>query len=344
MTVLHINTSINWRGGEQQVTYLLENKQVKNIVFCRDKSALQKYCLDNKIDHYSFTNSINFISEIKKIIIKKNVNIIHLHDSNAHTKWIIFKQLTRNKIPVVLHRRVAFSKQINYLSQKKYNDENIKKVICISDVVRKETEKIITDKNKCIVIHSAVDTNIIIKEKSVNKIPIIVTTSALTEEKNLFEFIDISSKFLQKKEALFYIFGEGKLQEDLQYYINSKNMQNHVFLKGFVNNINQQLFLYDVFLFTSKNEGLGTSILDAMVNKVPVVTNNFAAAKEIIEDQETGFIYKNINDAVNKIESLLTNEQLRNTITDNAFIFVQQFDISLMNKKIEEVYHSIIND
>ena len=97
-----------------------------------------------------------------------------------------------------------------------------------------------------------------------------------------------------------------------------------------------------MFLFTSTNEGLGTSILDAMNNKVPLVANNFAAAKETIENEKTGFIYKNIDDAVDKIESLLDNNDLRNTITDNAFQFVQQFDISLMNKKTEEVYNSIL--
>lgn len=343
MTVLHINTSITWRGGEQQLAYLLENSQVNNIVFCRKKSALLTYCNENKIDHFTFTNSINFIVEIKKIINTKNVDIIHIHDSNAHTKWFIFKQLTQNKIPVVLHRRVAFTKQKNYLSQKKYNEENIKKVICISEVVKKETEKIIDDKNKCVIIHSSIKVNNKTYERKINKIPKFVTTSSLTEEKNLIEFINIAQKYLQKKEAEFYIFGEGKLQEELQFYINNKNLQNHIFLKGFVKNINQQLYNYDLFLFTSTNEGLGTSILDAMNNKVPVVTNNFAAAKEIIENEKTGFIYKNTDDAIEKIESLMNNYDLRNTITENAFHFVQNYDIKIMQKKILDTYYLILN-
>ena len=264
-----------------------------------------------------------------------------MHDSNSHTKWYIFKKITLNKIPVVLHRRVVFPKHKNYFSQKKYNDENIKKVICISEAVKKETEKIIADKNKIIVVHSAIDTHIDIAEKKENSIPKIVTTAALTTEKNLFAFIDIAERFLVKSNAEFYIYGEGKLKHELQEYIHRKKLDNHVFIKGFVKNINRNLYPFDVFLFTSESEGFGTSILDAILNKVPVVANNFIAVNEIINDTKTGFIYKDIDDAVIKIESLLKNDELRNAIINNAYHFVQQFDLSLMNKKIQRIYSSL---
>ena len=342
IAVLHINTSVSWRGGEQQLAYLIQNKLVNNIVFCKENSELEKYCRDKKITCFSFKNLINFLWKLNKIITSNKINIIHLHDSNAHTNWYIFKQLTNNNIPVVLHRRVAFQKSENYFSRKKYNDENIKKVICISEAVKTETEKIIDDKNKIVIIHSSIDTSITFAEKPGNNIPKIITTAALTKEKNLFDFIDIAEQVLKNKNAHFYIFGEGQLKDELQEYINHKKLKEQVFLKGFVKDINWQLYQYDLFLFTSTSEGLGTSILDAMLQKVPIVSSNYNAAKEIIEDGKTGFIYKDVDDAAELIEKLLTTYNLQFTTITNACKFVQRFDIKFMQEKILNTYNLIL--
>ncbi|MFZ6008907.1 MAG: hypothetical protein ACOYXT_01060, partial [Bacteroidota bacterium] len=47
VNVIHLNSERTWRGGEQQLAYLLEElskHNVSNIVCCRHGSALEKYC------------------------------------------------------------------------------------------------------------------------------------------------------------------------------------------------------------------------------------------------------------------------------------------------------------
>lgn len=78
-----------------------------------------------------------------------------------------------------------------------------------------------------------------------------------------------------------------------------------------------------------------------MAAKVPIICNHFSAAKELIINGKNGFIYNSKEEAINRIEQLLTSQDLRLTIEKNAFVTVQQFDISLMQQKTEAVYLSL---
>ena len=46
----------------------------------------------------------------------------------------------------------------------------------------------------------------------------------------------------------------------------------------------------DIFLFTSKEEGLGTSVLDALACQVPVVTTRAGGIPEMITNEYNGLL------------------------------------------------------
>ncbi|HUM53347.1 MAG TPA: glycosyltransferase family 4 protein, partial [Chitinophagales bacterium] len=219
----------------------------------------------------------------------------------------------------------------------------IQKIICVSNEVKKNFIPFI-DAEKLEIVYPGID----VKKFENNKISTIKKNkkeftvgivSALETEKNIEEFIEIANKLLhQRNDITFVIIGDGSLKKMYE------NQHSNLKFLGFQQNIPQQLSKFDVFLFTSKNEGFGQVLLEAMAAKIPVVTNNFAAAHEIIAHEKTGYIYKSVDDAVSIIDKLLTNHNLRLTTTQNAFNFVQQFDITLMNKKIENIYNSIFTN
>jgi glycosyltransferase involved in cell wall biosynthesis len=165
--------------------------------------------------------------------------------------------------------------------------------------------------------------------------------SALEPEKNIEEFIKIAEKISSTRNDIkFVIIGDGSLTTKIKSEI--LHLKSYIFLLGFRDDIPQILSSLDIFLFTSKNEGFGQVLLEAMASKVPVITSNFGTAKEVIEDKKTGFIYKDINDAVQLIEKMLTTYDLQLTTITNAFNFVQQFDVKEMNEKINNLYETII--
>ncbi|MBL0047551.1 MAG: hypothetical protein IPP32_05565 [Bacteroidetes bacterium] len=52
MQLLHISTALSWRGGEQQLAYLIDGLRHKNLsqyVYCFRHSEIEKYCQKQEI-------------------------------------------------------------------------------------------------------------------------------------------------------------------------------------------------------------------------------------------------------------------------------------------------------
>lgn len=351
--VLHIISSTSWRGGEQQVHYLLNSTSDKYeaYLFCVEDAAIihKNQHLIHKIFTYKKRFGFDILAaiELKKICKKNKIDIIHLHDSHAINTYILADCLGNN-IPGIIHRHVNFPIHTKW----KYQYKKIQKIICVSNAVKKNFISFIDDK-KLEVIYPGIDVNkfqnseisiqnSLKQELNIsNETKLIGIVSALEPEKNIEEFIKIAERITNKKNDIKYvIIGDGSLKSNLISQIS--NLKSQIHILGFRDDIPQILPSLDVFLFTSKNEGFGQVLLEAMASKVPVITSNFATAKEIIEDKKTGFIYKDINDAVQLIEKMLTTNDLRLTTITNAFNFVQYFDIKEMNEKINDLYQTII--
>lgn len=101
----------------------------------------------------------------------------------------------------------------------------------------------------------------------------------------------------------------------------------------------------DVLLFTSKEEGLGTTILDAFACKVPVVATAAGGIPEIITNEKTGLLAP-VGDAqtlAHYVEKILADRNLREQLIENAWQKVKYFSKENMAKKTLEVYQSLLN-
>ncbi len=350
--VLHIISSITWRGGEQQVDYLFNHVSTdyNYFLFCAESAEIEKRNQQKKTSIFAYKKRFGFdvfaAFKLKKFCTEKQIDLIYLHDSHSINTYLLADLLGIN-IPCVIHRHINF--KIN--TKWKYTYKKIQKIICVSNTI-KNNLSVFVDKKKLVVINPGIDISrftINNERLKINKLKqelnlsnetkIIGIVSALEKEKNIDEFILIANKLIEKnKNYHFVIIGDGSLKSEFL----SLNSQIHTL--GFRNDIHELLHYLDAFLFTSNNEGFPLVLLEAMASKVLIFCNNFPSSSEIIHHEKTGFIYNDINDAVQLIEKLLSNIDSRLTTIDNAFNFVQQFDISLMTKKIEEIYKSILSN
>ncbi len=347
--ILHIISSVNWRGGEQQVDYLFNHTstEFEYYLFCPEKAELVKRNTAKKENIFTYKKrfgaDVFAALELKKICKKNQIDLIHLHDSHAINTYLLADLLGMN-IPALIHRHVNF----RVVSKWKYTHQKIKKIICVSETIKSGFSHFVEAQKLC-VIHPGIDlkrltmnneqlrVNKLKKELSLsNETSIIGIVSALEKEKNISEFIEIAKNFItQHKNYHFVIIGDGSLKSQFQH------LNSNIHLLGFRNNIQELLLSFNIFLFTSKNEGFPLVLLEAMVSKVPVLSYNFPAANELLQHEKNGLSYNNVEDAVHKLQLLNTEIKLRTTLVENAFLFVQQFDITLMNQQIEEVYKSI---
>ncbi|MEQ8206321.1 MAG: glycosyltransferase family 4 protein, partial [Woeseia sp.] len=61
---------------------------------------------------------------------------------------------------------------------------------------------------------------------------------------------------------------------------------------GFVDNVADWLSVFDLFVFPSLHEGLGSTLLDAMSFGLPLVASNVGGIPDIVVDKVNGLLIK----------------------------------------------------
>ena len=311
MNILHINSEKTFRGGEQQMLYLIDGlrkRGVDNFAILNQEAVVKEELLnilsENKIYEIPMKGEYDFkaVLKIRKIIFENDIDIVHCHTSHAHTLGYLaaFGHFAK----VVVSRRVDFSiyrKGIRFLSKFKYN-HMCDKIIAVSSKIREVLIKDGIKSNKINVIMDGIDTE---KFKDVEyaylynefNIPenckILVNVAALVPHKGQ-EFLIRAMKNVLKKhpETLLFIVGEGKLKDNLIKLTKELNISENIIFTGFRKDVGAFLNIADIFIITSVEEGLCTSILDALALDKIVVATDAGGIPEVIRDEETGILVK----------------------------------------------------
>lgn len=357
--VLHISSEKAWRGGEQQIAYLIRGAEdIHHFVFCRKESAFEKYCIENEIHFQSGSFSPWSVVTTAKMVIDyclaNAIELVHCHTGKAHILGYAGIKLGLD-IPVIASRRIATRPSASLLTRKRYDNPQIRRIICVSESIRVTMAEYLTDPVKAVTIHSGIDTDRIIKSsfnlrKKLNlpdNTTIIGTIAALTEEKDLPTFLKAAQQIIIENDTVhFLIVGEGKQRETLEKMARDLAIEKKVTFTGHVNKPIEYLQEFNQFLFTSRNEGLGTSILDAFACKVPVIASDTGGIPELIRNGETGLLVApgDSNGFARAVNLLLNKEIDDSVILENAWKSLKSFSYKMMAKKTEHCYQSVLNE
>ena len=361
MNILHISSANSWRGGEQQIVYLIDELQTIghiNILMHPIHAPIGNH---NQIKNkciaipYRKVISVNpwVANKIENVVSKYNIDIIHAHDSHAHTFLYLSYILFRLDCPSVVSRRVDFT--ISKSSLNKYNYPKIKKIICVSDKINEIITGSLASSKRIITVHSGVDLNkfkqycrLDLRKKY--NIPkhhkIVANVSAIASHKDYPTFIATAAEVLKQRNDItfFIIGGDGGEQSMITNLINSYGLTNNIILTGYIPEAYLMISQLDIFLFPSKLEGLGTSILDAQATGVPVVSTIAGGIPELITHNHTGLLSK-VGDSKNLAKNiilLLDNPDLNKRITREAQLNVSKYSKIITAQKTLGVYHSVI--
>lgn len=147
-------------------------------------------------------------------------------------------------------------------------------------------------RNNYYVIPHSIKTSEISETKEENKVVLI---SRLHEEKRLDHAIKAFKQVVTvKPEAKLYIYGDGEERTKLQNLINNLNLQDHVKLMGYTNNVNQILQSATCSLLTSQYEGFALVIQESIANGTPVIAYDIKyGPSDMIDDGVNGFLVNN---------------------------------------------------
>lgn len=156
-----------------------------------------------------------------------------------------------------------------------------------------------------------------------------VIISRLTSSKNIPESIHAFAKVVERiPTAKLDIFGSGEEQESVKALISELKLEENIFLKGYTKNPDLEFQQATLTMCTSKFEGFGLSNMEALSNGCPVVTYDYDyGAQTLVQDGINGYIVKpgSVQDLAEKIINIFKDEQLRDTLSRNAFQSAEQF-------------------
>lgn len=361
--VLHLSSESTWRGGEQQIIYLVEETRklgVDAVIGCKRGSVVEEYCQTNDIPFHAldFKSAYDFSTarEIIKICNEGQFDLIQTHTSKSHTISVI-AGLIGLDIPQIMTRRVDFPVKDNWFSKFKYNYSKIARIICISETIRKITEPDIRDKSKLVTIHSGTDmkkfepfraSNWLRQEYGLTEdVVVIGNTSAISDQKDYPTFIETAELIMRREyDVRFFIIGDGPQREEIQELVRKKGLEDKIIFTGFRKNITEILPSLDLFLFTSQTEGLGTSVLDAMAAGVPIVATNAGGVSEMVENKKNGMLctVKDSECLSRSALRILDTPEFGQELVANGYETVKKFSKEKTAKSTLELYKEILKE
>jgi glycosyltransferase involved in cell wall biosynthesis len=182
--------------------------------------------------------------------------------------------------------------------------------------------------------------------RAANNLPldaiVVGSVCRLSEEKRPGLFIEMARCALKVQQNLrFIFFGSGTLRDEMEGQIERLGISDSVKLMGITNNIWESLAAMDVFVLTSRVEGLPNVLIEAQCAGIPVVSTNVGGSPETFLDGKTGLgintpTPETVAEAVLR---LAHNPKLRQEMSTAAMAFARnKFGVPQMIARTMELY------
>lgn len=125
----------------------------------------------------------------------------------------------------------------------------------------------------------------------------------------------------------------------LRKCVESNGLQNDVLLLGWRSDVPTLLHLSDIYVASSKSEGLGLNLIEAMACGLPVVATNNRGHAESINHGQTGFLVEqNDSEAMAAyVLELHDSEELRTSVTARAQQEIEKYGTEAAIKELVEM-------
>jgi len=305
--------------------------------------------------------SFEFARLIKLTKIIKKFKPVIVHTSAKSANYYGRFAAILNRVPVIITSErssvnIGITKSKSQIHFEKLLLKFTDAIICNSDNASTTLiDNYFFPLNKVYTIHNGIDGQEYVKDKIPNKSlnngkKIIGTIGRLYDVKNYEYFLDTAKIILdksKKSQIEFCIVGDGPLREELQNYCVNLQIQNYIKFYGERADVANILDNFNIFVMTSKTEGLSNAIMEAMLMELAVVATDVGGNRELIIDEKTGFLgpVNNAKILADKVLQLIENDRLANTMGKNGRTrILKQFSIEKMVNKTQNLYFSLLDD
>ena len=135
----------------------------------------------------------------------------------------------------------------------------------------------------------------------------------------------LPSDILSKNAII--IAGDGELKESIEQTLKSLIKDTYLLGRVAPENIPALLTNSDIFITNSEKETRGLTVIEAAAAGIPAIAPNAGGVIDTIDNGETGFLYQPQNQAdfLEKLELLINNKSLRDSMGKNAKVAAQKW-------------------
>lgn len=174
----------------------------------------------------------------------------------------------------------------------------------------------------------------------------IVTAGRLVDDKDHVTLLEAFAKVKENVSSRLIIMGEGELEQTLKQKASSLGVADSVHFIGFQKNPYFFLKKSDVFVLSSKREGFGHVLGEALAVGTPIVSTDCKpGAQEVLDNGKYGSMCS-VGDAkemADKIVDILTIDQTsREQIVQSGYERAQQFAAEKIVKQYEAVFENVL--
>jgi glycosyltransferase involved in cell wall biosynthesis len=149
----------------------------------------------------------------------------------------------------------------------------------------------------------------------------LITHGELNHNKNHTTAIDAIAEFNSTHQTkIFYtIIGSGDTEADLKDQVELKGLTEYVQFLGYQKDARRYLLAFDMYLMSSKKEGLPYALLEAAAAGLPCIASRVGGLPEVIIDYQTGLLIdpNNHMTIVQALDYLLTNADKRSKFSNS---------------------------
>lgn len=252
--------------------------------------------------------------------------------------------------------RYSFARFLEYQAIK-----NAKLILAISENTKKDLIKYLGIKeDKIIVTHLGVNSFFktdtgqnknFIKEEF--KIPqertVLFYHGGIDIRKNYDLMLKVIKEYNNNFDNKLHLVIAGKIEQEKNYpillkLVNDLGLEEFITFTGFLKDkdLLASLISSDIYFFPSLYEGFGLPPLEAMAAGLPVISSNSSCLPEILGDSAMFFDPNNITQAVDCINNLYNNNDLRLKLIAKGRIQAQKFTWEMSAKSTLAAYESLI--
>ncbi len=313
LAVLHLDTGREWRGGQQQVLFLsrgLTRRGIRSVIASPAGSPLAERTAASELPSlaldYGGPYAPSSIRALRRLLRLEHWSVVHAHTAHAHSLLFLALRMGnlsgRTAPTVFVARRVDFEPKRDPFTRMKYLARH-QQIICVSHGVRAVMAKYGVEESRLHVVHSGVEPTGLSPFPGEERArlraelalpidaPVLGAIGQLVPHKGHVHLIEAMKQIVAvAPRARLVILGEGEERAELEASIARHGLGSVVSLPGYLPHARRYLPAFDLYVSSSVEEGLGTSILDASRAGLAVVATWAGGSRETVDDGRTGIL------------------------------------------------------